>query len=64
MDHFSFAVNTGNRQCINVTLVDDTILEDEEAFQIHAVAVDNSIVTVFQPYVLVTILNDDCKKRC
>lgn len=63
MDHLSFAVNTGNRQCTDVTLVNDTILEDEEVFQIHAVAIDNSLVTVFQPYVLVTILDDDCK-RC
>lgn len=62
MDHLSFAVTTGNRQCINVSLVNDDILEDEEEFQIHASAVDNSLVTVFQPYVLVTILNDDCKR--
>lgn len=63
MDDLSFAVNTGYRQCISVTLVNDTILEDEEVFQILAVAVDNSLVTVLQPYVLVTILDDDCK-RC
>ena len=62
MEDLTFVVETGSRQCVNISLVSDTALEEDELFVINAVSND-SLVTVIQPDVLVTILNDDCK-RC
>ena len=58
-EDLSFMVITGNRQCINISVVDDTVLENDEAFLIEAI--NTSLVVPIQPFVQVTILNDDCK---
>ena len=55
----SFMVITGNRQCINISLADDTVLENDEVF--HIVATSTNLITLTQSIVQVIILNDDCK---
>ena len=52
-------VATGNRQCINVSVIDDTILESDDVFLIEAI--NTSLITLTQSTVEVTIANDDCK---
>ena len=52
-------VVTGNRQCINVSVIDDTTLESDDVFLIEAI--NTSLVTLTQSTVEVTIANDDCK---
>ena len=59
MEELSFMVVTGNRQCINVSVIDDTILENDDVFLIEAI--DTTLVTPIQSSVKVTIANDDSK---
>ena len=59
MEELSFTVVTGNRQCINISVIDDTVLENYDVFLIEAVA--TSLITPVQSTVEVTIANDDCK---
>ena len=59
MEELSFLVITGYRQCINVSMIDDTILESDDVFLIEAI--NTSLVTLTQSTVEVTIANDDCK---
>ena len=59
MEELNFMVITGNRQCINISVIDDTILENDDVFLIEAIS--TSLVTLTQSTVEVTITNDDCK---
>ena len=59
MEELSFTVVTGNRQCINIIVVDDTVLENDDVFFIEAI--NTSVITPVQSSVKVTISNDDSK---
>ena len=55
----SFMVVTGDRQCINISLIDDNVLEDDDVFLVEAR--NNSFITTVQPFVEVVVLNEDSK---
>ena len=59
VEELSFIVVTDNRQCVNITVVDDTVLENDDVFLIEAI--NTSVVTPAQSSVRVTIINDDSK---
>ena len=59
VEELVFTLVTGNRQCINISLIDDTILENDEMFLIQATT--TSFVTPLLSLVNITILNDDSK---
>ena len=59
MEELSFMVVTGNRQCININVIDDAILENNDIFLIEAI--NTSLITPMQSSVKVTIANDDGK---
>ena len=58
MDSLSFTVMTRNTQCINISVIDDGIVERDETFTIEAVS--TPIIAIVSS-VKVEILNDDCK---
>ena len=58
MDSLSFTVMTGNTQCINISVIDDGIVERDETFTIEVVS--TPIIAIVSS-VKVEILNDDCK---
>lgn len=60
MEELSFVVVTGNRQCINISVIDDTILENDDAFLIEAI--NTSLITPIQSSIKVMIANDDSKR--
>ena len=55
----SFAVVTGDRQCINISVINDTVLEDDEVFLIQSI--NTSLITPIPSTVPVVVLNDDGK---
>ena len=48
---------TDNRQCLNISLINDAVLEDDEIFSIESA--QNMLITATQSFIQVTILNDD-----
>lgn len=59
MEELSFMVITGDRQCINISVIDDTILENDDVFLVEAIS--TSLIIPIQSTVEITIANDDCK---
>ena len=59
VEELVFTVVTGNRQCINISLIDDMVLENDEMFFIQAIS--TGLVTPTRSSVNITILNDDGK---
>ena len=45
--------------CVDIALIDDTVLENDEAFLLESVS--TGLVTAIPPTVQITIENDDCK---
>ena len=45
--------------CVDISLIDDAVLENDEAFLLESV--NTSLVTAIPPAVTITIVNDDCK---
>ena len=55
-----------DRPCINISIADDTLMEDSESFQLTLVPVfrsetSNEVFQVHNDLVTITILDDDCK---
>ena len=59
VEELSFVVVTANRQCINISVIDDTILENDDVFLVEALS--TSLATPIQSTVEVIIANDDSK---
>lgn len=53
-----FSESDGDRRCINVTIIDDLLLENDESFTLLLTSAD-SAVSVSQNMTTVTILDDD-----
>ena len=45
--------------CVDITLIDDAVLENDEAFLLESV--NTSLVTAIPPAVTIMIINDDCE---
>ena len=52
---------TNHTQCVDVTVVDDNVLENSEELQLQAE--NTSIVTPSPIAVTITIADDDCKSK-
>ena len=58
---FASGRETGARNCINVTIINDDILETNEqgTFQLNPIGNSTAVVTILSDDVLVTIIDDD-----
>ena len=45
--------------CVDVSIIDDAVLENDETFFLESV--NPSLVTAVPPTVMFTIINDDCE---
>ena len=50
---------SNSTSCIDISLIDDSVLENDEAFLLESV--NSSLVTAIPPAVTIIIVNDDCK---
>ena len=55
-----FTADDMSAQCVNIVIVNDTILEDDEHFTAHLNASDSD-VKFDTKYASVVIIDDDCK---
>ena len=62
---FTNGKKTGSSVCINVTIIDDDVVEhDFETFTLSLTAIEPAVTTISVPTSIVSILekNNDCKK--
>ena len=57
---FPAGSTNGSTQCINITTIDDEVLEGNETFTVY-LAVNSSSVMLGNNEATVTILDNDCK---
>ena len=57
--NLTFALVSNFSSCVDISLVDDAILENDEAFLLESM--NTSLVTAIPPAVTITIVNDDCE---
>ena len=57
--NLTFAVVSNFSSCVSIFLVDDAVLENDEAFLLESV--NTSLVTAIPPTVTISITNDDCE---
>ena len=55
----TFALVSNSSSCVDISLIDDAVLENDETFTLESV--NTSLVTAIPPAVTITIVNDDCK---
>ena len=57
--NLTFALVSNFSSCIDISIVDDAVLENDETLFLDSVR--TSLVTAIPPAVTITILNDDCE---
>ena len=57
--NLTFALVSNFSSCVDISIIDDAVLENDEAFLLESVG--TSLVTAIPPSVTITIRNDDCE---